>query len=216
MNTKPKIIAVALVVLFAVTPLLVSASVSGQSLSMLATISNAFQGYLASIFTVLSKSTVNMNVPTTPPKAFVPDSITLQLGEKSVLVAILQQSLISAGYLKGPATGVFGTSTQVAVEAFQKAKNLTVTGYIKVATSSLASSFAAASPTFVPIGAGTNGAQANAVQTILIKTGNLKISKTTGYFGAATEAAVKAFQKAHDLPQTGIIDEATFAAMNGN
>jgi peptidoglycan hydrolase-like protein with peptidoglycan-binding domain len=37
----------------------------------------------------------------------------------------------------------------------------------------------------------------------------------TGYFGPATQAALKAFQQAHQLPQTGKTDAATRAKLNG-
>ena len=38
--------------------------------------------------------------------------------------------------------------------------------------------------------------------------------KITGYYGDGTQAAVKRFQKAHTLPQTGIVDTATKNKMN--
>jgi peptidoglycan hydrolase-like protein with peptidoglycan-binding domain len=167
---------------------------------------------LASIGTVFIKNNV---ATTTVQGKFVSNSITLELGNKSVIVAILQKELIAKGYLKEPATGVFDANTQAAVKAFQKAENLPVTGYVQVATSSLASLFAAAALPFVPIKIGATGVQANAVQSILINKGNLKIATTTAYFGTLTQSALKAFQASHGLPQTGIVDQATFAAMNG-
>lgn len=36
-----------------------------------------------------------------------------------------------------------------------------------------------------------------------------------GYFGPVTETAVMAFQKARGLPETGIVDGATWAAIEG-
>ena len=36
-----------------------------------------------------------------------------------------------------------------------------------------------------------------------------------GYFGNATEAAVKAYQKAHGLDQKGFVGPGTRAALNG-
>ena len=45
------------------------------------------------------------------------------------------------------------------------------------------------------------------LQKILIAKGHLKIATPTGYFGAMTQAAVKAFQAANSLEQTGVVDE---------
>lgn len=36
-----------------------------------------------------------------------------------------------------------------------------------------------------------------------------------GFFGPETEAAVKAFQKVHDLPETGVCDGETWAIIEG-
>lgn len=217
MNTKPKVIAIILVAVLVTTPFLASASSSSQSLDLFASIAAVFQGYLGSIYGVLSKILTNAPMPAstlTSPK-FVSNSITLQLGDKSVMVAMLQRALIQEGYLKSPVTGVFDANTKAAVEAFQKAKNLTVTGYIEIATSSITSTFAGGASSFVPIQAGATGTEASDLQSFLIKKGDLHISAPTNFFGALTEAGVKAFQKSHDLPQTGVIDQATFAAMNG-
>jgi peptidoglycan hydrolase-like protein with peptidoglycan-binding domain len=39
--------------------------------------------------------------------------------------------------------------------------------------------------------------------------------KADGDFGPATEKALKAWQKANKLPETGIVDEKTFKALKG-
>ena len=54
--------------------------------------------------------------------------IILQKGSKGDEVEALQQRLITLGYLEGSADGAFGNMTQTAVEAFQRANGLTVTG----------------------------------------------------------------------------------------
>jgi peptidoglycan hydrolase-like protein with peptidoglycan-binding domain len=144
-----------------------------------------------------------------------PQSIVLSLGSKSVMVTAVQQALIKEGYLKGSPTGVYGTSTQVAVEKFQQANNLTVTGDITIASNSVTSSLRANAPAFVTIGPTSSPAEISRIQAYFITIGYLKIAAATGVYGPATEAAVKTFQKAHGVPQTGVIDEATFAAMNG-
>ena len=56
------------------------------------------------------------------------DAGTLKNGSRGDEVQKLQQALISLGYLKGTADGVFGNKTENAVRAFQKAKKLNVDG----------------------------------------------------------------------------------------
>lgn len=51
---------------------------------------------------------------------------------------------------------------------------------------------------------GSQGTAVTVLQTVLIQKGYLASGSATGYFGAATQAAVKAFQAANGLPQTGI------------
>ncbi|QUC67564.1 peptidoglycan-binding domain-containing protein [Aristaeella hokkaidonensis] len=53
---------------------------------------------------------------------------TLSLNSTGDNVKSLQKSLISLGYLKGKADGVFGSKTEEAVKKFQKANDLTVDG----------------------------------------------------------------------------------------
>jgi hypothetical protein len=49
-------------------------------------------------------------------------------------VTKLQNALVSLGFLKGPATGYFGSSTLVAVKEFQKKYAISVTGFVGVAS----------------------------------------------------------------------------------
>ena len=53
---------------------------------------------------------------------------TLSLKSTGDNVRSLQKSLITLGYLKGKADGVFGSQTEEAVKKFQKANDLTVDG----------------------------------------------------------------------------------------
>ena len=55
---------------------------------------------------------------------------TLSLNSTGDNVKSLQKSLISLGYLKGKADGVFGSKTEEAVKQFQKANDLTVDGLV--------------------------------------------------------------------------------------
>lgn len=66
----------------------------------------------------------------------------------------------------------------------------------------------AAPAQFVDLKVGSKGQKVKVVQTAL------KL-KADGEFGPATEKAVKAYQKAKGLPETGIVDQKTFKALKG-
>lgn len=66
----------------------------------------------------------------------------------------------------------------------------------------------AAPAQFVDLKVGSRGQKVKVVQTAL------KL-KADGEFGPATEKAVKAYQKAKGLPETGIVDQKTFKALKG-
>lgn len=59
---------------------------------------------------------------------------------------------------------------------------------------------------------GSKGTEVEEIQRVLKEWGLFK-GEITGYFGTATEAALKQYQKSNDLPQTGIADEATLKKM---
>lgn len=59
---------------------------------------------------------------------------------------------------------------------------------------------------------GSRGNEVEAIQQLLKEYG-LFNTDVTGYFGTQTEKAVKAFQKANGLAQTGVADNATLAKM---
>lgn len=146
-------------------------------------------------------------------------AVELKLGSKSVAVSALQTLLIQNGYLKiASPTGYFGPITQAAVKAVQAAQNIPETGVVNIPSSSLSTFFAAAAaatPSSTPAKFGSTGQQVTSLQTFLIQKGYLKIASPTAYFGSLTQAALKAFQAAHDIPQTGVFDSSTLAVMNG-
>lgn len=217
MKTKPTVIALIVMVLFTASPIFAAASTGPAPTSLLASISSEFSSVFTYLYDLVSgklAATPSSSSATSTVNTSSSDLITIGLGNKSVMVTIIQWKLIGEGYLKGPATGIFDANTQAAVEAYQKAENIPVTGYLQVTTSSAEASFKAAAPSFVPVTVGATGTRATAFQKVLIARGNLKLSTTTAYFGTETQTAVKAFQASHNLPQTGVIDQATFAAMN--
>lgn len=60
---------------------------------------------------------------------------------------------------------------------------------------------------------GSKGSEVTAVQTDLKKLGYFTYTKTTGYYGNITVAAVKAFQKKNGLVADGIVGKKTFALL---
>jgi peptidoglycan DL-endopeptidase LytE len=142
--------------------------------------------------------------------------ITLALGNRSVAAAVLQDLLMKNGYLVLAApTGYFGTETQVALEAFQAANGLPQTGTLTIPSDQLSAFFASVGSSATAMSLGATGTHVQSLQQFLINGGYLHLSAPTQYFGSLTFAAVQAFQKAHGLPQTGVVDAVTFAAMNG-
>ena len=75
-------------------------------------------------------ATVNLVPTTTPLPVPSGEPILLQKGSKGEEVRNVQLRLIELGYLKGAADGDYGNQTKAAVEAFQKASSLEVTGII--------------------------------------------------------------------------------------
>ena len=62
--------------------------------------------------------------------------------------------------------------------------------------------------------AGSSGSEVKILQDFLVAQGFLSIANTTTYYGPLTTAAVKAFQKANGIEQTGGTGPLTRAAIN--
>jgi peptidoglycan hydrolase-like protein with peptidoglycan-binding domain len=102
----------------------------------------------------------------------------------------VQWDLAGMAYLSfADIDGISGPQTTGAVEAFQKDRCLTVDGIVGTQTSTELSS------------------QVTKIQQVVGTTAD-------GMFGPATESAVKSWQGAHGLPQTGQADATTMTAMN--
>jgi SpoIID/LytB domain protein len=160
----------------------------------------------------------------------------LKKGMKGTEVKKLQEVLIRLSFLKGKADGAFGTLTESAVKAFQKANKLKVSGIVDAQTAALinnkissinniSSQKVAALPSrgqapsnqsyFVAQGLkkGMKGTEVKKLQEALIRLSFLK-GKADGAFGTLTESAVKAFQKANGLKVSGIVDAQTANKIN--
>ncbi|WP_031406890.1 peptidoglycan-binding protein [Geobacillus vulcani] len=128
-------------------------------------------------------------------------------GMSSPEIKQLQQRLKEKGFFTYPrATGYFGSITEEAVKAFQRAMNLPVTGIVDDATYTKLKSAPASNDM---LALGSRGAAVSDLQRWLKRLGYFHYPQITGYYGAVTADAVKRFQRANGLPATGRADRAT-------
>ena len=170
--------------------------------------------------------------------AAVNSSETLQYGSEGAAVTTLQKRLQELGYLAGSADGKYGVETEAAVIAFQQNNNLTADGKAGTATQSKlysgtgnrASGNAVklsgnnvsgrdasgiASTGYETLEFGSTGEAVRKLQNRLDALG-YKPGYTDGKYGAATEAAVMAFQANNNLTVDGKAGPATQRALYGS
>jgi peptidoglycan hydrolase-like protein with peptidoglycan-binding domain len=146
--------------------------------------------------------------------------LTLKLWSKGEAVSALQKAIGRVA-----ADGSFGTQTEARVKEYQKAKGLTVTGVVDAkvwktlmtaptgADAILVTSTRVVNTTEFAGVRNTqlrSGATGSAVRLLQRSLGGLVVD---GTFSAKTLAAVKAFQTAKHLPVTGVVDAATWSAL---
>lgn len=158
----------------------------------------------------------------------VSDDTLLQLEDAGEAVTQLQTRLANLGYYDGPISGVFGELTQAAVINFQQQNGLSPDGIVGAETFAAIDRGAApatstaegSSPsTTTPVAAGgivllgNTGSDVTTLQQRLTTLGYYQ-GAVDGQFGAQTEAALLAFQRAQGLNPDGIAGTATFSALN--
>ena len=144
----------------------------------------------------------------------------LKLNSKGTDVRNLQQDLTTLGYYWAEITGNFGAKTETAVRRFQEENGLTADGVAGTKTlNAIAAAVARKGGTPASGGsAGTTlklnsqGTKVSQLQTDLKQLGYYS-AEITGNFGAKTEAAVKAFQKAKGLTADGVAGTKTLNAI---
>ena len=163
---------------------------------------------------------VSESTPTAAPAATSRTYTRLESGAEGEEVLALQNRLIQLGYLTGTADGKYGTQTQNAVKLFQKALGISQTGIANVSLqeklyASNAPAYSASSATATPSSGsntaagystlvrGDSGDNVRRLQSRLKELGYLSGS-ADGSFGGQTESAVKAFQRALGLTQSGV------------
>ncbi|NCB30257.1 MAG: peptidoglycan-binding protein, partial [Clostridia bacterium] len=134
---------------------------------------------------------------------------SLSYGEKSDDVLKYQKRFYKLGYLTTEPDGTFGKDTVAATKLFQQINGLIVDGHIGPATRTLLMSSDAEANALT---LGMKGDTITKVQAKLKSLGYLS-GKATGYYGSATEEAVKAFQKRNKLTSDGKVGRYTMQAI---
>lgn len=137
---------------------------------------------------------------------------TLKSGSTAAAVKPLQYELQEAGVYSATASGKFDATTVAAVKKFQGAHKLTVTGHADAHTWAKLLSSNASVTTFPELVKGNKGNNVRTLQRLL----NARAGKSLvvdGVFGTATQSALKGYQKAQKIAQTGVADTATWTKL---
>ena len=146
------------------------------------------------------------------------DNGSLGFGAKGAKVTALQTALKNLGYYTKKIDGSYGKGTISAVQAFQRAMGLPVTGTADSETQQLifsdkAQGQATATITATKLKLNDKGDQVSRLQTVLKYLGFYS-GEITGAYDASTKAAVSAFQKSKHLTVDGIAGKNTIATLN--
>lgn len=138
-------------------------------------------------------------------------------------VTRVQERLRELNYYDRQPDGSYGPRTRAALEQFQRDNGLNPTGLMDEATGralGLAGEQTTQTPTERTQGGdlarGATGAEVERLQDQLVALGHLSAADRAtgpGIFGARTERALKAFQRANHLAESGVYDEATRQAV---
>jgi len=131
-------------------------------------------------------------------------------GDSSEGLIPYQERLRELGYLTSEADGINGKETVAAVKRFQERNGLIADGYLGPKTMKLLMSEDA-----IPnsLAMGMRGEDVKSVQRLLKNLKYLTDDMVTGYFGAATNHAVRAFQKANGLTVDGRVGKKTMSVL---
>ncbi|MBM7702080.1 L,D-transpeptidase family protein [Metabacillus iocasae] len=161
----------------------------------------------------------------TPVVSTPSSSSALKKGHRGSEVKQLQQKLHALGYNTGGIDGVFGVATERAVRDFQRKSELAVDGIVGSATKkalhlSNLSSKKTAPPTVISSKGISStlrqGSRGNEVMTLQQRLHALgyRTGGIDGIFGAATNAAVRNFQRTNNLDADGVVGPITKKALN--
>jgi peptidoglycan hydrolase-like protein with peptidoglycan-binding domain len=158
-----------------------------------------------------------MGAPAMAQSPAPPLAYTQPLAPKAVQT--VQERLRQAGVYNGRIDGIWGGDSEAALQRFQQAHQLQVTGQLNQATAAtlgldpnslLATPATAANPPPPP-----DRLQPGSVRTLQARLGSLGFysGPVDGVWGSATETAIENFQRARGLPADGQLGPATVTAM---
>lgn len=139
---------------------------------------------------------------------------TLAKGSRGPAVLEVQRLLAAAGFDPHGLDGDFGPKTEAAVRAFQRARGMAADGRVGPQTlEALRGTATAPAQASQPtLREGDVGDQVRTLQTRLQAHGRSP-GPIDGQFGPVTRRAVVAFQRAHGLAGSGVVDATTWAAL---
>ncbi|MBO4848261.1 MAG: peptidoglycan-binding protein [Clostridia bacterium] len=132
---------------------------------------------------------------------------SLYIGSEGEDVRLYQEKLYDLGYLANQPNGIYGEATVRAVKRFQERNAIIVDGHVGPSTKEALMSKNAK---YNKIELTMSGLDVYRIQYQLYKLNYMTRSEVTGYFGAKTENAVKAFQKTNKLTVDGTVAKETF------
>ncbi|PMB48213.1 peptidoglycan-binding protein [Fischerella thermalis CCMEE 5205] len=135
----------------------------------------------------------------------------LKLGSDGAAVEELQQLLTNLSIYIGKIDGIFEENTQKSVKQFQRRVFLPENGIVDDNT--WQALYTGGAVNLPELKKGSRGELVKKVQRILKSTQDY-IGYVDGEFGAITESAVQSWQVRNNLPDTGIIDEATWRTLS--
>jgi len=150
-------------------------------------------------------------------KYLSPDNYAaLESGDSGAAVTSLEKALLNLGYYDGNPGTSYNADTVTAVERFQEACGMTVTGMADInSLRVLYAGYAPVSPLLnLTLKSGDENTNVKRVQQRLYSLSYYaKSSSVDGEFGANTAAAIKLFQTAAGISANGIADPATLKAL---
>ena len=133
---------------------------------------------------------------------------TITTGSSSSNVTALQSALQATGYYSGSVDGSYGSGTEAAVEAYQRAAGLRVTGMAGPTTQRLLYGGTSESGSYSKLEVGSTGSAVKRLQYALYE---LKYydGDISGTYDTVTENAVMIFQELNGLSIDGVAGQQT-------
>ena len=134
----------------------------------------------------------------------------LQMGSTDPAVRDLQDALKALGHDPGPIDGVFGTTTENAVKAFQQARDITADGIVGKVTWINIDEADQSEPV---LKIGSTGLPVRRAQKRMSLVG-FNVGGVDGRYGTHTEAAVKKLQQQRGLAVDGVVGLQTWSVID--